>query len=287
MTRPPEVNEAQVRTARLSLHVLRSRPDRPEGRVLLLGGSNFDLRLKRNFLESELARRFEILTYEPRGIGRSERPDGAWSMEDYARDADALMAAAGWDSADVLGESFGGMTALHLAHRFPHRVARLAVASAAAGGAGGSSADIAHLLEMPRRKGAAEALMLLDAANVALRDGDPDAFAARLDARLAFETAFADPALVSGGYRRLLAARAAHDVWDALPRIAQETLVITGSRDRQAPPEAQAAMARRLPNAEHWVYDCGHGVAFATAQPMRELCARWAGPGSGERVQHG
>lgn len=273
---PVRVTERQIRTRRLTLQAVRSTPPRPEGRLLFLGGSNFDLRLKRDFLDGILAQRFDILTFEPRGIGRSDQPEGAWNMADYADDAAALMEAVGWDVAHVLGESFGGMTALHLAHRFPKRIARLAVASTTAGGAGGSSVDISGFLELPRPEAAKEALMLLDAENRTLRESDPAAFDRRLAARAAFEAEFADPSVSSGGYRRLLTARAAHNIWDALPSILHQTIVITGSRDRQAPPLAQTAMAKRLPNAEHWMYDAGHNVAFATDTPMQDLCAHWA-----------
>jgi 3-oxoadipate enol-lactonase len=272
----PRLSEGPVTTDRLILHTLRSRPADPEGRVLLLGGSNFDLRLKRQFLGTALAERFEILTYEPRGIGRTEQPEGAWRMADYADDAVALMDAVGWERANVLGESFGGMTALHLAHRHPGRVGRLAVASTTAGGRGGGSVDIAPLLDLTQREAAAAALKLLDAENTGLEAYDPATFEARLSARIGFETAFAEPSVTSGGYRRLLEARREHDIWDALPDIAQDTIVITGARDAQAPRAAQDAMAMRLPIAVQWVYDCGHGVAFTTRQPMVDLTAAWS-----------
>jgi 3-oxoadipate enol-lactonase len=269
------VTETRIRTARLSLHVLRSVPAAPVGRVLLLGGSNFDLRLKRGFLSSPLARHFEILTFEPRGIGRSDQPAGVWSMEDYARDAASLMNAVGWDQADVVGESFGGMTALHFARLFPSRVARMALASTTAGGEGGGSVDIRALSFLPPAEAAAEAIMLLDRENHRLRDIDPEAFDKRVRARMAFDASFRDPSVLNGGYGKLLAARAAHDAWDDLQVIQHQTIVITGTRDRQAPPPAQSAMAQRLPCAEHRLYDAGHAVAFAREEPMLDVCSAW------------
>lgn len=276
--------EGLIVTDRLTLYTLRSTPPEPVGRVLLLGGSNSDLRLKRRFLETELAMQFEVLTYEPRGIGRTSQPDGPWSMVDFADDAAALMDAVGWDSAHVLGESFGGMTALHLAQGHPKRVSRMALASATAGGAGGGSADIAPLLNLPGRAAAATALKLLDTDYITLEVTDPEAFEARICERMAFDTAFAEPSVTSGGYRRLLAARATHDIWECLDEIAHDTVVISGARDAQAPRTAQDAMANRLPNGRQWVFECGHGVAFATAEPMRALCTDWTATASREHA---
>ncbi|GAB5447572.1 alpha/beta fold hydrolase [Gymnodinialimonas sp.] len=280
------ITEGFIDTERLRLFALRSQPTQSHGRVLLLGGSNFDLHLKRQFLDTALAQRFEITTYEPRGIGRSDQPDGDWQMEDYALDALALMDAIGWPSANVIGESFGGMTALHLALMAPDRVGYLAIASAAAGGDGGASFDISAHLGLPAKEAATKALCLQDTANRTLQASDPPAFQARLEERLAFDKAFADPSVTSGGYARLLAARARHDVWERVPDIQHDTTVITGTRDEQAPLQAQRALANRLRHGRHWQYDGGHGVAFTQKAVMEDLCALWC-DGLGQHTEKG
>lgn len=284
--------EGVVETARLPLWALRASPAaaaKPAPpRALLLGGSNFDLRLKRGFLDTALVDVCDVVAYEPRGLGRSGRPAGAWTMADYADDAAALMDALGWRDAAVIGESFGGMTALHLALRHADRVTRLALISATAGGAGGASYDISTYLEKTPRDAARDQLILQDTANAELQHVDPDAFAARLEARLAFDTAFRDPSVFSGGYARLLAARRGHDVWDRLGRITAPVDVIAGRRDGQAPLAAQRRMAERLPRARFRAYPGGHGIAFTDPQVMRDLLNSWdkaatvdAGFGSG------
>lgn len=273
---PPVITEGRCETARLALHVVRSTPTAPKGRVLLLGGSNFDLRLKRGFLATDLAAHYDIATYEPRGIGRSDQPPGDWSMHDYAADALALLDTLGWARADVLGESFGGMCALHLAQLAPGRVGRITIASATAGGAGGASADIAPFLDMPRADAAKAALILQDRGNADLRATDPDVFAARLMDRIAFEDAFADPSVTSGGYARLLAARAAHDVWDALTDLPHDMLILAGTRDDQAPLRHQRAMADRLPRATFRSFEAGHGLAFTHPPAMKAVMDHWS-----------
>ena len=87
----------------------------------------------------------------------------------------------------------------------------MVVASATAGGPDHRSYDISTFLDLPRETAAAEAMCLQDTRNRELRSAAPDQFAAKLSDRVAFETAFADPSIISGGYARLLDARRDHD----------------------------------------------------------------------------
>ena len=79
--------------------------------LLFISGTGGDLRNKPNVFDGPLARRFDLLAYDQRGLGQSDKPDLPYSMADYADDAAALMAHQGWDEARVIGVSFGGMVA--------------------------------------------------------------------------------------------------------------------------------------------------------------------------------
>ncbi|MGR3513590.1 MAG: alpha/beta fold hydrolase [Paracoccaceae bacterium] len=265
-----EIVEGMIATSRLALYTLRNAHTGNRPRVLFLGGSNFDLRLKRAFLDTALVREFDFATYEPRGIGRSAQPKGAWSMADYAADALGLLDALGWDDAHILGESFGGMTALHLACAAPACVTRLVIASATAGGAEHRSYDISEYLNLSKEDAASASLRLQDSRNETLARDTPSAFAERLKDRLAFETQFATPSVVSGGYARLLEARRHHDC-TAVGKINTPSLVIAGRYDRQAAPDAQKALSDALPNSAFQLYDAGHGVLFAEAEATKDM----------------
>ena len=255
------ITEGPLRTDRLTVHHLRlSRPDSPK--VLFLGGSSFDLRLKRGFLDTPMGQTCDLATYEPRGIGRTDQPAGTWSMADYAQDALAVLDALEWDKAAVIGESFGGMTALHLTLLAPKRITALVTASATAGGPDHASYDISEYLALSTKDAATSALCLQDTRNKALQHSDPEAFAKRLAMRVSFETAFRTPSVQSGGYARLLAARRTHDCTARLDQIKQPTTVIAGRFDAQARPQAQQALATELPNATFHSFNEGHGVLF-------------------------
>src|ERR1700761_491705 len=116
--------------------------------LLFISGTGGDLRAKPNVFDGPLARRFDLLSYDQRGLGQSEKPDRSYSMADYADDAAAILASQGWDAAPVIGVSFGGMVAQELAIRHPGRVSRLVLACTSPGGAGGASFafhEIEHL----------------------------------------------------------------------------------------------------------------------------------------------
>ena len=102
--------------------------------LLFISGTGGDLRNKPNVFDGTLAKAFDLLTYDQRGLGQSGKPNVPYSMSDYADDAAALMASQGWDEALVIGVSFGGMVAQELALRHPERVKRLVLACASPGG---------------------------------------------------------------------------------------------------------------------------------------------------------
>jgi 3-oxoadipate enol-lactonase len=90
-------------------------------RLLSISGSGGDLRQSPNVFDMPLAQYFEILAYDQRGLGQTDRPDIPYTMADYAADADALLEAVGWDRCLVMGISFGDMVAQEFALRHPHR----------------------------------------------------------------------------------------------------------------------------------------------------------------------
>ncbi|MDX6436954.1 MAG: hypothetical protein QOK34_1788 [Gaiellaceae bacterium] len=75
-----------------------------------------------------LGRRFRVLTFDPRGNGRSDRPDGpeAYSEQHYADDALAVLDATGVDKVGLVSISRGAHRALLLADQHPERVTRSA-----------------------------------------------------------------------------------------------------------------------------------------------------------------
>jgi len=240
--------------------------------LLFISGTGGDLRVQPNVFASPLAKAFDLLAYDQRGLGRTDKPDAPYSMADYADDAAALLDHVGWDAVRVIGVSFGGMVAQELVLRHPQRVSRLVLACTSPGGEGGASYpfhEIEHL------KGEARARFLMpvsdtrrDAAWAAANADEYD----KLVQMSAHDPFAGEPGRAEGAHRQL-EARAAHDTWDRLPRIACPVLIAAGKYDGIALPATQEKMAARIPGAELRWYEGGHLFMLQDRSAYREIVA--------------
>ena len=225
--------------------------------LLFISGTGGDLRVQPNVFASPLAKTFDLLAYDQRGLGRTDKPDVPYSMAQYADDAAALLDHVGWDEALVIGVSFGGMVAQELVLRHPRRVKRLVLACTSPGGAGGASYpfhEIEHL------KGEARARFLIPISDTRRDAAWAAANAAEYEKLVELSSAdpFAgEPGRAEGAHRQL-EARAKHDTWDRLGQIACPVLIAAGRYDGIALPATQEKMASRIPGAELKVFEGGH-----------------------------
>jgi 3-oxoadipate enol-lactonase len=168
-----------------------------------------------------------------------------------------MMDSQGWDSAHVVGISFGGMVAQEFVLRHPAKVRRLVLCCTASGGEGGASFPF-HTLSQTR----AEELAALRVKIADIRRDDAWIAAHASEYRMLLALAAADPFAGEPGHKdgaaRQLAARATHDTWDRLPSIARPVLVAGGRHDGIARPEVVTALAQRIPGAELRFFEGGH-----------------------------
>jgi len=225
-------------------------------RLLFLNGSGSSIATS-ELLIKLFTGEFDVLVHDQRGLGRTEVPAGPYAMAQYAADAAGLLDVVGWESARVVGISFGGMVAQELAATYPERVERLALLCTSPGGAGGASYPLHELAALPEAERARRATELLDTRFTPewldQHPGDralADMMAAR---RTSDKTAEEQR-----GEAEQLRARSTHDVTDRLSAVRCPTFVASGRFDGIAPPANGEAIAARIGGAELRVYEGGH-----------------------------
>ncbi len=214
--------------------------------LVLIHGAQGDQTMFNNFAPT-FTRNYRVLTFDQRGSGLSEKPHGDYSIAQLADDTATLMTHVGFDRADIIGVSMGGMIALEFALRHANRVRALVLGCTTPGGPkairiGGEAFTNAYSSKPMSSEDRGRAL-----AEAAFTKGyielHPEIIPAMIEARRQRPI---DHVALDG---RLKAAMK-HDVYDRLSRITCPTLVITGKDDALISWENSRLLADKIPNAE-------------------------------------
>lgn len=81
-----------------------------------------------------LAEHFQIITFDNRGVGQSDKPAGPYTAQMLAADTADLLDALGIEKAVIMGHSMGGFIAQAMALDFPQKVEKLVLCSTNFGG---------------------------------------------------------------------------------------------------------------------------------------------------------
>ena len=228
-------------------------------RLFFIGGTGGDLRRKPNIFDSPLARHFEILTFDQRGLGQTSKPDLPYTMADYAADAAGLLEALGWERCPVMGVSFGGMVAQELALRFPNRVNRLLLACTSSGGAGGASYPLHEMSDLSPEEYAERMVILSDnRRTLEWQEGHRSEFQALIEFTLAGLHVGEDEPGHRIGARRQIEARIGHDTFERLSNLKIPVYIAGGRYDGIALPDNLQALAARIPGARLELFEGGH-----------------------------
>ena len=239
--------------------------------MLAISGSRGDLRRKPNLLESPLAKTFDVLAYDQRGLGRTSKPNKAYSMADYADDAAALLDAVGWGRVRVVGVSFGGsMVSLELVLRHPDRVTKLALCCTSPEGREDHHTRTIRCRSLPRISGRVSWCRF--PIRAAMRAGRRTILG---NWRNSLENLPMTRSAEEPGYQigisRLLEARRQHDTWERLAQIGCPVLICGGWYDGIAPPSSQEHMVGRIPGATLRMFEGGHLFLWEDSSAFAEI----------------
>jgi len=240
--------------------------DQPAPPVLLLHGWTVSADLNFFALYDELAARHRVLALDHRGHGRGMRPQTAFSLEECADDAAALLAEVGIGPAIVVGFSMGGAIGMLLHDRHPDMVAGMVFCGTALEWKESPRERIVwrgmSLLEVALRSGTGEGIVSRVLREVI--DGAPELEA--LEPWVTGEFHRGSPADLAGAGRAL----AHYDGRELAPDVGVPCAVVVTTTDQMVRPEKQYELAEAL-DADIFTLDGDHfapftkGPAFAKA----------------------
>jgi pimeloyl-ACP methyl ester carboxylesterase len=173
----------------------------------------------------DLANNFQVIAFDNRGAGRTDKPDTPYSIEMMADDTEGLLTALGISQAHALGMSMGGRIAIDLTLRYPERVKSLILVS-----------TCSRLPNSPARTRQMKMLLWVSRFLV-LPGGHPQPYYAAL--------------------RQLQASRS-YDATARLTELHVPALILHGKGDRWAPLPLALDMHDRIQGSQIQVFRGGH-----------------------------
>ncbi len=209
---------------------------------------------------------FQLVIFDSRGAGRTDKPREGYSIKRMADDTAELLRSLGISRAHVLGVSMGGKIAQQLALDHPETVERLVLCCTNCGG----SEQVTPAPEIYEQLGARRK-------GITVKD------VARSSLNLLFSESYVreNPVMMEDFIRRFqiaptpghvfighMTAMVEFDDFGRLPEIAAPTLVLTGDADVLVPPENAGILAESIPGAKLIIYP-GAGHFFFYEFPER------------------
>jgi pimeloyl-ACP methyl ester carboxylesterase len=209
-----------------------------------------------------LSKKFKLILFDNRDVGRTDMSDREYTMKSFADDTAGLMDSLGISKAYVLGISMGGMIAQELVLNYPEKVAKLVLCST--GSQWCFSQDVSRIMlavgELPPEELTRMILSLKVATDfpsdflkqqpfvVICFTSDfvkekPDLV------NLIFQRAAAHP-ISKEGWRRQLNAIRGFNTQGRLQQIKVPTFVLHGRKDVEIPPENGSILAEAIPNSK-------------------------------------
>ncbi|MBE2202552.1 MAG: alpha/beta fold hydrolase [Anaerolinea sp.] len=226
-----------------------------------------------------LAEQFQVITFDNRGVGQTDKPAGPYSAALLAADAVGLLQALGIERAHVMGHSMGGFIAQEMALSYPEMVDKLILASTNFGG--------------PRHLPITQEAMavLMDVTSdpvtrfknglvVSTAPGWSEDNPAMIDEWLRWRVANPiDPAAYQAQMAVGLGLLAEASCFESkLPNVQAETLILFGAHDKVVPPGNADLLAAKIPHSTiHILPNAGHFFPIETPEEANGVIGGFLG----------
>jgi len=212
-----------------------------------------------------------VVRLDNRGAGRSDAPEGPYTVRQMASEAVQLLDALDISAAHIVGSSMGGMVAQEVAIQYPDKALSVALIATQCGGthAFGAAPENARALEelatidmTPQERARGWVPYTL---SQGFRATHPD-----LVEEYVRTSALYPPS--TAGLRAQWAALMGYDSWERLLFITSPALILQGDEDVLVPPENADVLGVRIPDSRVVIIPgAGHSLAFEAADAVNDL----------------
>ena len=192
---------------------------------------------------SAFKKHYQVITFDNRGVGKSDKPKGPYSPKLMAEDTLQLMDFLKIVKAHILGVSMGGLIAQEIAINYPERILKLILTSTFAcwdDEANGPTPEMLAVMELPIKQ---QVKRLMDASF--------NKFFNRFILLPLFKfrlRRMKEPEIT--GLVGQVECIKVYDSLGRLPLIKAPTLVLTGTKDRFIKQGSSDSIAQKIPNAK-------------------------------------
>ncbi len=204
-----------------------------------------------------LSQHFQVITFDNRGAGQSDKPEVPYTIPMFAADVAGLIQGIGLPRAHVLGASLGGLIAIEFALSCPDLLDRFVLASTSFGGPNSVPTPMETTVAMMNRTGDPET-DIRNSFKFFTGEAWRETHAATVDEYVAWRVAHPQPV---PAWQRQAMAVPMYNAEDRVSQIAAPTLILHGEDDRVVPVQNARLLAQKIPDARLEIFP-GGGHAF-------------------------
>ncbi len=211
----------------------------------------------------ELSKDFRVITFDPRGIGKSEIENLPapvnLTMQTFVADVLQILDDLMIEKVNILGASFGGFVAQEFALEFPERLNKLILACTSAGGAG----HVKPAIEILRSFTPDPGLTVGERIRKFIRPAFTEKFNAEHAAEVEEVCRLRESNEVADAvYFAQLQTAFTFNTENELGKIKNETLVISGDKDEVVPMQNSINLRNKIPKATLKIIENGSHLFF-------------------------
>jgi len=206
-----------------------------------------------------LSEHFQVIAFDNRGAGRSDKPVMEYAIRLFADDTAGLMDALDISTAHILGISMGGYIAQELALNYPAKVENLVLGCTGCGGDRNVSMSPERMEKFTANKGLNPEEILRKDMDIYFSDDYIVQQFEIIEEFVEISMRYYQPA---DAFFRQFDACLRHDTGDRLNQIAAPALIMTGDDDPLVPPQNSHVLKNLIAGAELSVFAGGRHCFF-------------------------